>query len=911
MLAYKNHFNDARRTTGDRVYHSNSLGEYPGEPNLPLEDETPPKTWLDVARRLNDIQKRYNWHLRSFKGHPRSIVTQGVTLTNTARANGFSLTFTGGAVAGAEVVSVVGSRITVQVQTGVSTVTQVRTAVNASAVAAALVTASGTSATTIVIAAEVFSADGADEITATNILNAEVGPDFEVPTPSYDPFFKLVDFGNSIKTHFNSHLASISDAHKTTTTLGAFGGVQDVANTIALPNATTRYTLIELAGHLFAAYRAHRDDAVVKVFRTMGSLYTAAGSRKKIDNISARAISEGGNANYQDIVVGMYATTESGGSQFLIGTKVASIVGDDALTDADHDDFAGADATVKVAFSLKKYHSISSNSATHSATELQADVSIFAASISDFNLAVVLLDIATKFNLHDASAYYHAIGSLYQVDLEKYPEPHPYVYGFAYYREYLTSDGKTRKDISSVLQKTFIAFEVIEKKPQTIGSMPVLTNSATENYITTTTRVAIYRTKDSQTLLRMSGNIVNGTARYVDSTTDESLDSNEVIYTAGGVVDNDPPPIAKVIHEHDGFGFYGNLKVGDEYFPNAIAQSIPENLDAVPESFLTLLPGPVIGISSTTREKIAWTKSGTYRIEGTFDERGQGGSIAVEISDQVGLVSGVSPVKTDLGVVFAGTDGFYLCDGYKLIPLSGNFRGTYIQLVQSAAQARRINGTYDKINRRVIWACSSDGDENDTLFVLHMAFGLVGSGGAFSTRSGGGSFRPSAICMFDNQLIRGDSRGYILKHNDDYSDPEIDPDVSPADWVQRPVYFDYRSPNFDFGSKKYRKFVTKIGTFFENVGKLTCQIFRINDHGKSTKELKRIEFSGVPVGSLEEKRYMPAGNLRCMTCQVQITNKDDGQTDEKVRITAYTLAYQPLGDSVKDVQDDALEVANS
>jgi hypothetical protein len=52
--------------------------------------------------------------------------------------------------AGSEVVSVVGNAITVRLQSGVSTVTQVRTAINASGPAAALVNATGTSGATVI-----------------------------------------------------------------------------------------------------------------------------------------------------------------------------------------------------------------------------------------------------------------------------------------------------------------------------------------------------------------------------------------------------------------------------------------------------------------------------------------------------------------------------------------------------------------------------------------------------------------------------------------------------------------------------------------------------------------------------------------------------------------------------------------
>lgn len=79
----------------------------------------------------------------------------GVTYTSArtdglyASDNTITVAYTAGGTAGSEVVTVVGQAISVQIASGVSTVTQVRTAVNASAAAAALVTATGTSASTV------------------------------------------------------------------------------------------------------------------------------------------------------------------------------------------------------------------------------------------------------------------------------------------------------------------------------------------------------------------------------------------------------------------------------------------------------------------------------------------------------------------------------------------------------------------------------------------------------------------------------------------------------------------------------------------------------------------------------------------------------------------------------------------
>lgn len=93
-----------------------------------------------------------------------SLTLGGVTYTATANqgagGNAITVAYTAGGTAGSEVVTVTGNAISVQIQSGTSTITQVRTAVNASTAAAALVTATGTSATTVSTASATPLASG-------------------------------------------------------------------------------------------------------------------------------------------------------------------------------------------------------------------------------------------------------------------------------------------------------------------------------------------------------------------------------------------------------------------------------------------------------------------------------------------------------------------------------------------------------------------------------------------------------------------------------------------------------------------------------------------------------------------------------------------------------------------------------
>lgn len=95
----------------------------------------------------------------------------GTAVTFGTAGNSITLAYTTGATAGAEVVTVSGTAISVQIESTVSTITQVRTALNAAAAAAALATFTGTSGTAVTAAAATSFATGTD--TSFTVVNAQ------------------------------------------------------------------------------------------------------------------------------------------------------------------------------------------------------------------------------------------------------------------------------------------------------------------------------------------------------------------------------------------------------------------------------------------------------------------------------------------------------------------------------------------------------------------------------------------------------------------------------------------------------------------------------------------------------------------------------------------------------------------
>lgn len=103
---------------------------------------------------------------------------QGMTYTADAfgaAGNLINITLVAGGTAGAEVVTVVGNNISVVIETGVTTQTQLKTALDASVPAAALINvAVASGATPVAAAAAVFLTGGVDGVASDSIQGASV-----------------------------------------------------------------------------------------------------------------------------------------------------------------------------------------------------------------------------------------------------------------------------------------------------------------------------------------------------------------------------------------------------------------------------------------------------------------------------------------------------------------------------------------------------------------------------------------------------------------------------------------------------------------------------------------------------------------------------------------------------------------
>lgn len=466
-----------------------------------------------------------------------------------------------------------------------------------------------------------------------------------------------------------------------------------------------------------------------------------------------------------------------------------------------------------------------------------------------------------------------------------------YLYAFLYEYTYQSSN-KTFQDFGGTTIVELSSAAAPNVSAVSITAIPVITNGATGNYDTSNIKVWIYRTIAGGTTFYKVSEVTNGTTSYSDNMSDTTLQDNETLYTTGGVVDNEPPPVCKLMHVAGNYGFFANIKEGSELIPNRLRQSIPGDIDSSPSDFYVDIDLEITGLSSYGGDPVLIAKQGVYRVDGRFDDLGTGGMFAKKIDDTATCVSQASIVQIPEGIVWAGVDGIYFSDSYIVKKISIGLNTTYEQFVSTTAKQKRIRGAYDAVERRVWWAVTNDdgSTDNDSCLVLDVRWGIKPDS-VFTTTSGGDSFAPSDIVFYNKKLTRADKRGYVFTHDDaTYSDPMINTLVAPTSWQRQVIIFDYISSAMNFGTTFVRKWVPRIVLTASNRTNVSIQIRSINDDNKKVRDLSEIRFRGNVVwgdtevtwgdadtvwnfnGLIEEQRRFPANSLRCSYKQIQVTN---------------------------------------
>jgi hypothetical protein len=428
--------------------------------------------------------------------------------------------------------------------------------------------------------------------------------------------------------------------------------------------------------------------------------------------------------------------------------------------------------------------------------------------------------------------------------------------------------------------------------PITISNIPTLANGADDNHDVSNIKIQIFRSNAGGTFLRRVGEVSNGTTVFVDNTSDITLNNTGIpLYTSDGTVDFDPVPLHKYNHVVNNTGYYAFIKDELGESPYKIRQSVPGVPDTAPIDFEAEVDDEIAGISSVQSMPMVFCKKYIFRIDQFYDQFGRGGMTPVRISDNAGCISHNSIVQAENGIFWFGNDGVYYADGYRVTKVSDQFNDRYKRFLRNTTQFNRIVGKFYEKERLIDWAMqtNSANRDNDAFLILDLKWGI--SERMTFTSWNGTSFRPSALEIFNNDIYRGDIRGFIFRHDEKLStDPKINQYIAASAWVDETIIWQIRTINYNFGGTFFRKYPTRILLTAADSGNTTIQISAINDDGKVTRHCRPIrirrdfvwrdddfvwrvtDFIWRGAGLIEQWRRFPKKNLRLSTLQLVITN---------------------------------------
>lgn len=408
------------------------------------------------------------------------------------------------------------------------------------------------------------------------------------------------------------------------------------------------------------------------------------------------------------------------------------------------------------------------------------------------------------------------------------------------------------------------------------------------------------------------------------------------LYTTGGVLANDPPPVCKFVKTIDAYTYYGNgfqwttsNPVGSAYIgtgtlqpgsytlsnKNYVWQSVGNDPDSVPTSSFVELPDDVQGIGSAAGRVIVGTSKAVYRIDGKYDEVG-GGLVQAEIlGTETGVISHRSMVSVGRRCLFLGTDGVYSTDGVDITKISAHIDQFYRSLIASFTSNSageyysinfdetqyKIDAAYDKNTDRVIWTLG------DKCLVLEMRASDIGGGfgsfwGPWLYGLNDGSNKFQCISVYKNSYMFGDSSGYVRVASSGYMGDPRHPLVSApvAQWGYLPILFRLKTAKSILNNPSIKKWASHLllilkrkKVFNRNTEEtLDIDIHSYNDGYKVVSKLKPVHYTGETdivhdkniftlAGSISKlatdtiinvQRRFTAPGLRCVTKAIEIVN---------------------------------------
>lgn len=378
----------------------------------------------------------------------------------------------------------------------------------------------------------------------------------------------------------------------------------------------------------------------------------------------------------------------------------------------------------------------------------------------------------------------------------------------------------------------------------TLNNIPTLANTALTNYDVTNVTVEIYRTINGGQDFFFLDSITNGTTSYVDSTSDTTIQNNEPIYTAGGALGFDQPPTGAIaVTQVNDYFWYAT--------ETTLYQSVAGNPGACPAEFADDFDQVIKGLSNISAYPILFCDSSVYRIEGTFDDFGNGGFARREIHPNAGCIAPRSIVRipstanNPAGLLWFGNGGIFYTNGSSVMKVSDHLDDSYSRWSNS-----QVSGVYDPNHNIVKWTISSTADNeespNDTILVLMLHFGLSNES-VFLTWSSENNFYPTAMAFsnsldvrnagttyedFYNKVCFTDGYGYVLYFDPlSFTDPLIDDTLDPASMKKKTIIYDFVTVGLNQGTSATRKYTPEVSFEVDPITPVAMQVQHRRDDG--------------------------------------------------------------------------------
>lgn len=424
--------------------------------------------------------------------------------------------------------------------------------------------------------------------------------------------------------------------------------------------------------------------------------------------------------------------------------------------------------------------------------------------------------------------------------------------------------------------------------------------------------IDIYRSSPGGTTLFKVGELRPGESTFYDAFPDEDLADQIPIYTAGGVVPNHPAPASVAMALVGAYAYYGgtleNLGEGEQgIYPSRLRQSLANQPGSSPEQFFTDLTSPIRLIGSAGGRVIVCCERGIYRIDGVFTEDGAGGMIPENISESAGGAGPNAGDSLDELFFFVGVDGIYYTDGFIVNRMTKHLPKRMKDVLSSPEKRRRIQAKIHPEERRLyISVTEGDSTHENSVYVVDLNHQINTGAAAVVRLHNDEHFAPTAITIFQDDLVRGDVDGYVFRHDPELTtDPEIDRNTGLLTEGAVHIPWKWRSVAENLGLQSAVKWVPEMDVFFENHGELDVQPRSINNlHEEGIADLRPIRFRNQYDGMIRATRkFSSSQGIRSVYKQVEIVpaptteDPDVYPTDQIAEFLGVTIWSHPVSKS--------------